>query len=439
MTAKFFERPKKEETLAEKAEKRNRKIIFKRRLAGFSPQWLVGTGEVIGLFVIFAINFFLLLPFFGQPDQTNVFSAPFIPVLAQLSSSFMPYDYGVRFWLLVFILIFPLSYYFFIREVSKRRLISFISVLFSSLPITVFLSLRAKLGLLTEDGGQVASLTLTMMVCLFLLRFLKGGSFKMGIFSSLGITLVALTSPLGAFVFLCFALALTFSEMLLSQGRLKLARFLAVFALAAGFSAFWYNPKFIFSISASIQGQLIRQTLANLFPLSFFLAPLLGAFGFLLFENRPQLQPLFLAVFWSIGFGLLSLGAGVQLSTPSRFLPSLGISLAFFLGILLTRLYDFLQKPPDLKGLKILDRYRPAISSLVISLFLILLLVILNISGRNFREAQETQVLGMAVVKRTGIWEMKEESGGIANVFGVGISLLTFGLALFMGVRLRKK
>lgn len=438
--AKFFKRPGKKETLARKQEERVRRLNYLRsKFAGFSPQWWVGTGEIIGLVVVLAINFFLLFSFFGQEDQTNVFSAPLIPLLAKITSVFMPHSYGVRFWLLIFLLAFPLAFYFLIREISGRRLVAFIAVLIASLPIGIFLPLRVKLGLLTQDGGQVASLTLSMFVCLFLLSFLRRGNFKAGIASSLGVSLVALTSPLGLFVLFCFALAITFSEMLLGRARLKLARFLTVAVLSAGFSAFWYHPKFVFLIFNSSQGELLRETLGNLFPLSFFLVPLLGALGYLLFENRPHLQALFLAVFLSIGFGLLSLGAGVELSTPSRFLPSFGISLAFLGGLVLAKFFDYLKTAESFKRFKLLERYRELISFLSVCLFLSLFFLIINASGTSFRETQEAEVLGQAVVKRTGIWEIREETGGVANILGGGISFLTFGLTVFLGVKFRKK
>jgi len=431
--------PERKDTLLEKAEKRSRRQFLKQKVIGLSPEFLIGTGEIAGLIGVVALNFFCLLPFFGQEQQALTFSAPLIPVLAKIISPLMPYSYGVRFWLVLFMLFLPVSLYFFVREISKRRLTAFIASLIVILPVGIFLPLRVRLGLLFEDGGQVASLTLTILVCQLLLRFLRKGGFKIGLASSLTASLVALTSPLGLFILLYFMLTLTFSEMLLSQGRLKLFRLLTVLLLAGGFSAFWYNPKFAFLIVNSYQGELIRKTLVNLFPLSFFLVPLLGAVGFLLFENRPELQPLFLALFLSIGFGFLSLGTGLQLSSPSRFLPSLGVAGAFLGGVLLTGFFDFVRGSASLKKFRFLDEHRRLASSLLVFLFIFFSLATVEFSGRGLRELEEGQVLGLGTIKKTGIWEMRKQTQGFFVLIGNLISLAAVGLVVFLGTRIRER
>src|SRR4030066_358888 len=221
-----LKQPAKKETLASKQEARIRRFHhFRSRLPELPQEWWIGIGELIGLVTLFLVNLWLLLPFFGQENKTNVFSAPLVPVLATLTEKIVPFNYGVRIWLLVFLLV---------------------------------------------------------------LRFLRHGNFWSGVFSSVGMAIVALTSPIGFLTLAVFMGVITFSEMLLGRGRLKLLRFLVVLILAVGFSAFWYNPKFVIVTIQSTQGQLIRKTLSNLIPISFFTLPILGITGFLLFENRPQ-------------------------------------------------------------------------------------------------------------------------------------------------------
>ena len=140
--------PTKSATLAEKAEKRGKKLVFRRKLAGLFPKWWMGTGEIIGVAILGVIGFFLLMGFFGQEDQTNFFSAPLIPVLAEITSFLMPYSYGLRFWLLVFFGFFPLVFYFWVREVTGRRLSAFIAALIATLPTGIFIyATRANLSL----------------------------------------------------------------------------------------------------------------------------------------------------------------------------------------------------------------------------------------------------------------------------------------------------
>lgn len=425
MAKRFIKQPEKEKTLARKQEEKIRKLNHLRvRLSEFSPQRWVGIGEMAGLLALFFVNFWLLLPFFGHQDQTNVFSAPVIPALASLTELLLPHSYGIRVWLLILILFFPISFYFFIKAISGRRFVGFLASFIVSLPVWIFLPLRVNLGLLSQDGGHVASLTLAPLVCLLLIRFLRQGKFWSGIFSALGIAIVALTSPIGVFVLFIFMGVITFSEMLLGRGRLKLIRFLIVFLLAIGLSAFWYNPKFALLTIQSSQGQVVKKTLSTLLPISFFLVPLLGVFGFLLFENRPQLQPMFIAFFLSVGFGLFSLGAGVAHPAPSRFLPAFGISFAFLLGILIVNLFDFLRRSPKIERFSFAP-YRRLIAFVLIGLILVLIIATIAFSSRSLWELEQVQVLGLTTDQTVGIWEIKEKTDGIGNLFGYLITGLT--------------
>lgn len=421
-----IKQPAKKETLIRKQEKRIRRIyLLRSKLSELSPQWWVGVGEVLGVMALLLTNIWLLYPFFGQEDKTNVFSAPVIPVLTDLTKTLLPFTYGVRLWLLVFLIAFPLSFYFFVREISGRKLAGFLAGFIVSLPVGIFLPLRVNLGILGEDGAHIASLTLIPLVCLLLLRFLRQGNFWAGLFSALGTTMVALASPIGVIILFIFMGVITFSEMLLGRGRLKLMRFLIVFVLAVGFSAFWYNPKFVILTINSPQGQLVRKTFFNLFPISFFLLPILGVFGFLLFENRPQLQPMFIAFFLTIGFGVFSLGAGVAYPIPSRFLPALGISFAFLLGILIVGLVDLIRASPKLKRLKIIFPYRRLVAAGLIGLLFALIALVIVFSGQNLWELAQTQVLGLTEDQTVGIWDIKEKTTQFESIIGYGITALT--------------
>lgn len=432
-----IKQPAKKETLIRKQEKRIRRFqLLRRRFPELSPRWWVGAGEVLGVIALLLTNIWLFYPFFGQEDKTNLFSAPVIPILADLTKSLLSFNYGVRLWLLVFLVAFPLSFYYFVREISGRKLAGFLAGFIASLPVGIFLPLRINLGLLGEDGAHIASLTLIPLVCLLLLRFLRQGNFWAGLFSALGTTTVALTSPIGVIVLFIFMGVMTFSEMLLGQGRLKLIRFLTVFVLAAGFSAFWYNPKFVILTINSTQGQLVRKTFFNLFPVSFFLLPLLGVFGFLLFENRPQLQPMFIAFFLTIGFGVFSLGAGVVYPIPSRFLPAFGICLAFLLGILTAWLFDFLRTSPKLKRFKISHPYRRLSAFGLIVLAFGLTTGLTLLFGKNLWQLEQTRVLGLTADQTAGIWEIKEKTGKLESFVGYSISGITALAVVFLRAKL---
>ncbi len=253
----------------------------------------------------------------------------------------------------------------------------------------------------------------------------------MGLLTALGTTIVALTSPIGVIVLSIFMGAIAFSEMLLGQGRLKAVRFFVVLLLTVGLSAFWYNPRFVLLTIQSPQGQALIKTFLNLLPISFFLLPLLGVFGFLLFENRPNLQPVFIAFFLVIGFSLFSLGAGAVHPLPSRFVPALGIALAYLLGILISLLFDFIRHSSKLKKLNLSRAGRRLIAFGLLGLtFVLIFLIFLN--GRfALWELETTQILGIAAEQKVGVWELREKIGFLENILGIIITSLTvIGVAI---------
>ena len=428
----MIKQPEKNETLAKKQVKRLERLsLLHQSLRDFSPRSWVGFFEIGGLLTLLLTNFFLLVPFFGRPDQINVFSAPVVPVLVRLTEGIIPVQYGIRVWILSFMTLFPLSFYYLAREVSGRKLVGFIASFIAILPVGVFLPARVNLGLLAQDGAHVVSLTLMPLICLLLLRFLRRGNFWTGLLTAAGTTAVALTSPIGALVLAIFMGVITFSEMLLGQGRLKALRFIVVLVLTVGFSAFWYNPRFILLTIQSSPGQILTKIFFNLLPISFFLLPLLGVFGFLLFENRPNLQPMFIAFFLTVGFGLFSLGAGVAHPSPSRFIPALGMALAFLTGILMTTLFDFIRYSSKLKKFNFskTSRHLFALGLLAIT-FSLIFLVLVNYHNYLW-SLEEIQVLGVATEQKVGVWEIREKIGFLENILGVFITSLTvFGVSL---------
>jgi hypothetical protein len=432
-----IKQPEKKETLATKqAERIKRLNLIRQRFQEFSPRAWVGLLELGGLLILFLINFWLILPFFGQPDQINVFSAPVVPVLVSLTEAIVPTQFGIRIWILAFLSLFPLFFYYFVREVSGRKLVGFIASFLVILPWGPFLPTRVKLGLFAQDGAHVVALTFMPLICLLLLRFLRRGNFWTGLLTALGTTLVALTSPIGVIVLAVFMGVITFSEMLLGQGRLKALRFLVIAFLTIGFSAFWYNPKFVLLTIQSAPGQILVKTFLNLLPISFFLLPLLGVFGFLLFENQPQLQPMFIAFFLTVGFGLFSLGAGVVHPSPSRFVPALGMALAFLIGISLITFFDFLRYSPKLKSFNFGRRARYLLAlGLLTIVFGLIFLILVNFSA-DLWNIDNPQVLGILSEQKVGVWEIREQIGLPENILGLFITSFTVFGVTFLKTRL---
>jgi hypothetical protein len=401
---------------------------FRNRVPQISARWwvrIIESAVVIGLMVV---NFILILPFFGAEDRANVFSAPLIPLLSEITEPLIPFTYGIRIWLLTFIAFFPLTFYYFVRDISGRRLVGMLASLISLLPIGVFLSYRIDMGLLAGDGSHIAALTVIPLASLALLRFLRFGNFWYGMLASGLGAVVALTSPAGFLALAVFMTIITFSEMLLGEGRLKIFRFLLISLMIIGFSSFWYSPHYVASIFQSPQGQIIRKTFSNLLPISFFTVPILAIFGFLLFENRSHLQPLFVAIFLTVALGLFSMGAGVAHAEPSRFLPAFGIAFSFFMGMLLVMTFDFFRFSSKLKRFRFFTvkavREKAAFGFLGLIVIVLVLVTILSVDNLWQLEGHQ-QVLGLSSEQKVGVWQVKQQTSTAQDIPGYIITGLT--------------
>ncbi len=428
--------PKTSETIAaRRAARLAEKIKKARSRLAFTPAWWSnGATDFFSLVLLSALNFYLIYPFFGKPAVATTFSGPVIPLIARIIEFFgIPMTYTYQIVNIAFFLAFPISFYLFIKLVSGRKLVALLATLFASLPVYPFVKIRIESAFFAVEAPHVASLTIIPLALFGLLAFLRRGGVKNLILASISSALVALTSPFGFITYGLFSAITAFSEMLLGQGRLKLFRFLVVFVLAAGLSSFWYNPAFFTWMIAGPMGEEIRQTVAKLLPISFFLIPVLGAFGFLLFDRKPGLQAVFLASFYTLFFGIIVLaGGGFFPSHPSRYIPEFGISLSFLLAIFITRLTDFLRFQKKFKLFKWKNQILANIA--LFSIFLLLVLII--ILGRGRIGVGAEKILGIwTSVSKGEIWMAKDRFGGISAYSGYVITGLTILSLSFLGTK----
>lgn len=434
----FFHQPEEDKTLLAKREEKIKKINGngKNRLVEFLRPWWVGIGEGACLFILFCLSGWFLLPFLGEADSANYFSAPIIPVLAKLLGSFVPYSYGVRIWLVVFQVLLPFSLYLFVREITGRKVMGFLSALIVILPIGIFLPTRLEMGIYASDGAHMASLTFIPLVSLLLLKFLRSGNLMACLWAAIGSTLVVLISPLGFGVLLTFMMVIVFSEMLLGQGRLKLLRLLMVLILTAGFSAFWYNPGHIILVLQSEQGRFMQKTLGNMIPISLFLVPILGTLGFLLFEDRAHLQPLFLAIFLVVVFALFSFGSELVNPSPGRFIPVLGLSLSYLLATVIFGIFEILRTSTLLNRFKINSKVR----NIAANIFLITIVLAIGLCfllGRSVIMPEEIQVLGFSTSDSVGIWEMRNRTSSVQIITGYAMTFITIVTAFVFKLKIQ--
>jgi len=259
------------------------------------------------------------------------------------------------------------------------------------------------------------------------LAFIKEGGIRNLVLSAFVGALVSLSSPFSFTTFLMFSAIGCFSEMLLGQGRLKFMRFLIVLIFAAGLNSFWYNPAFFNWMITGPMGEEIRLTLGRLIPMSMFVAPILGVFGFLLFDRKPSLQPMFLAVFFTIAFALVVIaGGGFMPSHPTRYTSEFGMSLALLLGLGVLRLSEYLRLQ------------KKTISSLIL-LGTFALVGIGIIVGRPQIESY-TSVLGIfSEVNRGEIWEARDKFSGLSSLVGYVITFVTACTLTLLAVRSKQQ
>lgn len=423
--------PKETETIAVKRSLRlAEKLKNAKEKFGDKSWWNTLGLERLILLVILFINIKSISSYIGQPNpyQTN-FSGPIFPLLSNLLGliGFEP-EYSIQVINVFFFLLFPISFYYFIKSITSRKLSAFLSILLISLPYYPFAETRILSAFHGVDSAHVAGLSISFIALTNLLDFLKNGGARYLALSSIFAALVVLISPFGFATFLIFSILLTFSEILLGNGRLKFFRFVIVFLFAGSLAAFWYNPGFIIWMLTGDLGQEIRKTIGKLIPISLFMVPLSAIFGYLLFDRKPNLQPVFLASFFTISFLLISLvGGGVFPSHPSRYIPELGVSIAYLISIFLLKMYE------TIPLLKINRKIAKIILAVV---FVVLMLFIVFGSFRSFDQDESSVVLNQ--VRQETIWKQKYRFGGLSSNIGLGISLLTFSYLLFLNIKDRK-
>lgn len=364
----------------------------------------------------------------------HTFSAPLVPFLAFLGDLISPLTYARAVDTVVFFLfcLFPVSVYFFVTDLVGRRFAGLTAAAFSVLPL--FSGSRIRAAFWHGDTAHILALTLMPVAALFLNRFLRQGGFGLAFGASLLLSSIALTSPFGLFVFFIFMVVVTFSEMVISLGRLKFLRFMTILFLGILLSQFWYTVGYIRLILLSIPGKEMVATLANLLPLSLFLAPILGVVGFLVFEKRPRLQPFFIAVGLVIIFWLFSfagrISQGLYISHQDRYQADLAMAMAFLVGVLAAMIYQ------------VLPRYRFQLfgwrgkSSFLYLSGLILLFVfgVFTSFGKIHSLARnEGEVLGFISDQIVGLGEIRQQTGVWDKLLGSGITLGT--LVLFVWAR----
>jgi len=434
--------PKEDQTIAVKRFRRISRKIRETRIKVFAPTgwWANKVVEVAGLVLLVGLNVYLIIPFWGNTGTSNPFSGPAIPFFAGAIRDLftVSFPFALHLVSIFFFLLFPVADYFLIFLLTKRRLVALTSVLFATLPFLVFAKARIVAGFFGGDLPHVASLSILPLAIYWLISFLRHGGVKNLLVTAVVSAAIILTSPFGFISYCVFAVIVTFSEMLLGYGRLKFLRFGISFCAAIALTSFWYNPSFAWWMVWGPFGKEMRVVAEHLIPLSLFIVPVLGAFGFLLFDRKQHMQPMFLASFWTIVFVIIIFfGKGTfNLSVPSRYLPELGIALSFFLAVAMVWFIDAL-KLSQITTVPFLNR--PGFSNPAITLVLVLLVTGILL----FRETVPPPMEEVAAFWHTGmerekIWLARENFDGISHAIGYIVTAATITIFALLAYRTRK-
>lgn len=434
--------PKQDETIAAKRISRlsSKFATAKHNVLLVNAWWRNDIVEFSGIALIMGLNFYLILPLFGRElDSGSSFSGPVIPYISRVVSFIaqVPTAYTIHLTYMFIFIFFPLSFYILTQFLTGRRLVAIVSMLFATLPVPVFAKTRIIEGFFGTDGPHIASLSLTPLAIYSLISFLRQGGMKNLLVVSILSSIIELISPFGFVVYFIFAVLAAFSEMLLGHGRLKICRFVGVFIITLALTSFWYNPAFVVWMVLGPLGAETRTIIINFIPISFFVLPIVGAFGFLLFDRKANLQPVFLACFWTIAFLLIILigkGSFFTLGTV-RYLPELGISIAFLLGIGVTSLIDFF-KSPKFRAIPWFNK--PALSNPLITLVITLLVIAIITLKTNLDIELKEVVKSNNNIEKSKLWVAKDSFNGLSSQVGYAVTILTVTTLIFFAMKARK-
>jgi hypothetical protein len=398
--------------------------------------WSNGPLEDTVILLVMFFNLYLIFPLIGKEAPIVTFSGPVIPVLTNLFSLLISrsFYYSLQIVYIVFFLAFPVTFYFLVKKLTNRKLIAFFACLFSTLPIYMLGRTRLMDMFFGQDGPHAVSLTVIPVALYFLTLYLKEGSVKDLIFASLSAALIALISPFGFLNYLIFASILTFSEILLGQGRAKILKFLLILVLAGGLSSFWYNPSFFIWMLTGPMGSDIRSMVSKLLPVSFFAIPILTTFGYLLFDRKPSLQPLFIVSFCTIVFFIITVAGGNLVpSSPARYRTELGIAVSFFAAFLFVYLIEFLKF--RVIEAKLAGKFWTVLANLV-SPTMGAIFLITGIFIRDPMIYDSEDVLGIwTEVQKGSVWVARDNFMGYHAYIGYSITALAIGVLIYLAVK----
>lgn len=394
----------------------------------------------LGLFAVFFLNIFIVSAVFNKNLTPSFSYSAFLVMIADTIEHLGLLDKSSFFSLLsvVSLSIAPISVYLFTRRIIHRHELSaFIATLLFVVPSPISKDGMPLIqALLSGDGAHAVVFAYIPLFLLYFKAFIRSGFFIWGLFSAVGTTLIALTSPFAFFNVLFFFLILTISEGFMGGFRVKIARFLFVIASTIGLSYFWYYPNTITKILLLESVQFATSYFLKVFPLLIPTIPVIGAISFLVFDRREKLQPIFIGAFlFGIYLALSSLSSSFNVTgifVSDRYSPELSFCLSFLIALTLGILFDFLyQKAKDF----IVKKDNPIYSSVFFFGFIACFIAIFAVSFINAEGVRDDiasiyvakqHSLGVGSIERSGLFS------NVSSILSSLVSILTLALLLYI-------
>ena len=303
-------------------------------------------------------------------------------------------------------------WFYLLRFVTTRTFIAFFTVIawisplfnVSTKSFPLPLPSLVVLGFIASDNAHIIGLLLIPIPLYYSLKFLRKPLFPYFLTAIISVSFVGLISPFSLLNFIIISLIFGFSEVMLGQGRLKFIRLITIIMCGILLTSFWYHPGFILSLLNSQSWRYTIASLSALAPLLFFVIPVVSIVSFLIFDRKPQLQPLFLSFAITTVYGFIhfsELTLGVRIAIPFRFLPEYALGASFLLGVIIAN-SAYLLTVFVLKKSAVNYRWLPFLPYILSSFFLgfILTSIIINLADfiNTVQSINLPRVQGVAAV-----------------------------------------
>ncbi|MBI4058506.1 hypothetical protein HY408_01935 [Candidatus Gottesmanbacteria bacterium] len=332
--------------------------------------------------VVIALSLYMSWYYVGTTWKTGTLSIVLVPFIGPFLAPFLIGEDNVLMTYLVLagITLLPLSIYRYVFYETRGMVISFMTGILTLLPLIPLSSEvpnRFMLGLAEGDGAHMIGLSLIPFAAASFQEYLRTGIKGKHYLTILLSFSTVLISFFSFSVLLVFLFYMTTAEALVSEGRVKFVRFIkTAFILGFG-TCLIYNISLI-RILLSETGLGTIAVLQNFFPLTFFLVPVFGTFSFLIFDRRPNLQPIFISGSLALTFGILyfvgTSFVDTQVVNQTRYGVEFSFGQSFFISIIGAIIFNEIRIGHLLQRVPSLYSKRTAVAYVYLGICLVVLI-----------------------------------------------------------------